>query len=156
MIEPSTDPLVSSIEVSCSQADAFELWTSRPSSWWPMRDHTTFGEDAVAVVIEPGTGGRLYETNSAGSQREWGRVTSWDPPRSLAFTWHIYGAANEATDVEVSFETVSDERTLVRIVHTGWERLGKRATELRAGNEAGWRDLLQAFESAVNRHADGR
>lgn len=152
--QPSLEPLIHSVEVNCSQVAAFDLWTRKPSSWWPMEDHTTFGLDAAAVIIEPGVSGRIYERNTSGSQRDWGRITGWNPPASLSFTWHIYGTASEATDVEISFESIGNERTLVRVVHSGWERLKERGAELRLGNKTGWTDLLAAYSTAINRQPD--
>lgn len=154
MIQPSLEPLVHSVEVTCSQAEAFDLWTAKPSTWWPMKDHTRFGSDTSAVVIEPGVKGRLYEQNNSGSQRDWGRISVWNPPANLAFTWHIYGDASEATDVEVSFERLDSKRTRVQIVHSGWERLTGRVVELRIGNKTGWTDLLAAFSTAIIRQSD--
>ncbi len=119
-----------------------------------MKDHSTFGEDATAVIIEPVINGRIYERSTSGSQRDWGRITGWDPPSCLAFTWHIYGEASEATDVEVSFENISDLRTRVTIVHSGWEKIANRAAQIREGNKAGWTDLLEAFTTAINRQRE--
>lgn len=149
MIQPSLEPLVRFIEVNCSQAAAFDLWVFKPSTWWPMSNHTTFGADATAVVFEPGIKGRIYEQNDAGMQREWGRITDWRPPSSVAFTWHIYGSAEEATDVEVSFKRLDEEHTRVTITHSGWERLAERAAEIRDGNKTGWTDLLAAFSTVI-------
>lgn len=144
------EPLVYSIEVRCSQSRAFDTWVSRPVTWWPLKDHSTFGAEAAAVVIEPGVGGRIYERNHNGAERDWGRITGWDPPASLGFTWHIYGGPHEATDVEVSFDQIDSARTRVIVTHSGWERLTERAAELRNGNRAGWTALLNAFSRAIN------
>ncbi len=154
MIEPSLEPLIHAVEVNCSQADAFDLWVVKPSTWWPMKNHTTFGSEAAAVVIEPGVNGRIYERSTSGSQRDWGCIIAWNPPASIAFTWHIYGSASEATDVEVTFEPLESGRTQVQVVHSGWERLAERAEELRTGNRAGWTDLLAAYSTAINRQPD--
>ncbi len=151
MNQASIKPIVNSVEVRCSPAAAFDKWVFRPGTWWPLIDHSTFGAQAAAVVIEPGLGGRIYERNHEGDERDWGRITGWDPPTTLRFTWHIYGGPHEATDVAVSFDRIVDDLTLVTVVHSGWERLAERVVELRSGNQTGWADLLSAFASAINR-----
>ena len=147
MSQPPLEPLVHSVEVRCLQFTAFNTWVFRPGTWWPLKHHSTFGAQAAAIVIEPGVGGRIYERSHDGEERDWGRITGWDPPTTLGFTWHIYGGPHEATNVVVSFERIDDARTRVTVTHSGWERLAERAEELRAGNRAGWTALLDAFSS---------
>ena len=100
------------------------------------------------MVFEPRAGGRIYERGPDGAEHEWGEVTAWEPPRRLAYLWHIYGERAEATDVEVTFAAAA-EGTAVRIVHGGFERLGARGEELRRRNRQGWAGLLAHFERAV-------
>ena len=58
------------------------------------------------LAFEPGPGGRLIETYEDGSVFEIGRVTEWDPPNRLAFTWRQASFAPEmGTQVFVSFES---------------------------------------------------
>ncbi len=121
-----------------------------------MNEHTTFGQDAIAIVIEPGINGKIYELNTSGMMQDWGQITGWDPPSGMAFAWHIYGTADEATDVTVSFDRVEEDRTRVTIVHSGWERLADRAQQLREGNQVGWTHLLEAFSTAINRQFSNR
>lgn len=151
MNQPPLEPLVHSVEVRCSPSKAFDTWVFRPGTWWPLKDHSTFGAEAAAVLIEPGIGGRIYERNRKGDERDWGRITGWEPPSTLGFTWHIYGGPHEATNVEVTFEQIDESRTRVTVVHSGWERLAERAAELRNGNRVGWTALLTAFSAAFDR-----
>lgn len=143
-------PLVNSVTVRRDQATAFDLWVRRPSTWWPVKGHSKFGEAVTAVVIEPHVDGRIYERSIHGETRDWGRITAWDPPRSMSFTWHIYGEPEDATDVEVTFEDTGQGETKVTLVHSGWERLGDRAVALRRANITGWTTVLNAFSSAAN------
>ncbi|MDQ6750453.1 MAG: SRPBCC domain-containing protein [Actinomycetota bacterium] len=75
----------------------------------------------------------------------WGEVLAWEPPRRLAYLWHIYGDRADATEVENSF-VEEGAGTTVRIVHRGWDRLGPRGPGLRARNQHGWTGLTGAYE----------
>ena len=81
----------------------------------------------------------------------WGRVTSWDPPYGLAYTWRLGRGPADATDVQVRFVPVGDRRTRVEIEHRGWERLGAAGDPWRARNVAGWETLLPHFVDAIDR-----
>lgn len=54
-------PVVKSLVVARSQADAFRLYTDEISMWWPKHLHS-LGETKVAsVVLEQRSGGRIFE-----------------------------------------------------------------------------------------------
>jgi uncharacterized protein YndB with AHSA1/START domain len=83
---------------------------------------------------------RIYEIADDGSEHAWGTVVSWDPPSGLSFTWHPGREVSTAQHVELSFEPAA-EGTTVRLVHSGWEKLGKDAEHARPGYDIGW-DLV--------------
>jgi len=141
-------PITFAFELACSAEHAFAVWTSRITSWWPA-DHTVSG-DPAAVVLEGGIGGRLYERARDGTEFEWGRVTAWDPPHELAYTWHLKRDPTDATHVRVRFDPVAEGRTRVEIEQHGWEHLGSEAGALRARNVAGWETLLPHFVRALD------
>ena len=118
-----TAPLQMSFAVACPADHAFDVWTSRISMWWPP-DHTMSG-DPETVVIEGHVGGRIFERARDGAEHEWGVVTAWDPPRALAFTWHLGRVADDATEVAVNFVSADGAHTRVTIEHSGWERLAE-------------------------------
>ena len=78
-------PLELSFDVACPPEHAFAVWTERISTWWPG-DHSVAGG---AVVLEPHVGGRIYERTEDGTEIAWGEVTVWEPPRRLAYLWHL-------------------------------------------------------------------
>jgi uncharacterized protein YndB with AHSA1/START domain len=143
-----TEPLSFSFEIGCPQAKAFELWTSRTSTWWPT-DHSVSGEADLDVVFEGRVGGRVYERTRSGTEHEWGTVTRWDPPTRVAYTWHLRADRADATDVEVRFVADGEDRTRVEIDHRGWERLGAAADAGREGNRRGWEGVLPHFIGAI-------
>ena len=123
-------PIAIAFELACSAEHAFAVWTSRIASWWPA-DHTVSG-DPAAVVLEGGIGGRLYERARDGTEFEWGRVTAWDPPHELAYTWHLKRGPTDATHVRVRFVPRGGRGwTRVEIEQHGWEHLGSAAGALR-------------------------
>jgi uncharacterized protein YndB with AHSA1/START domain len=142
-------PLRLSFEVACPPAHAFEVWTSRISLWWPA-DHTATGEEGLSVIMEPGTGGRLYQRAPDGTEIDWGEVTTWEPPARLGYLWYLRRDRVDATDVMISFRDLGGGVTCVEIEHTGWERLGGDATLWRERNEQGWSTLLPHFLTAID------
>jgi hypothetical protein len=59
------EPLRLSFEVVCPVEHAFEIWTARTSSWWPVT-HTVTGERGLEVVFEAREGGRIFERTPSG------------------------------------------------------------------------------------------
>jgi uncharacterized protein YndB with AHSA1/START domain len=143
-----TEPLRFAVDLDCSPAHAFAVWTSGIGTWWPA-DHTVTGEAGLRVELEGRVGGRVYERTAGGEEHDWGEVTAWEPPSRLAYRWFLRTDRADATDVEICFSSVDGDRTRVEIVHTGWERLGARGPAWRERNTAGWTTLLPHFRAAV-------
>jgi uncharacterized protein YndB with AHSA1/START domain len=110
------------IVVRCSIGRAFEVFTAGIDSWWPRESHSVSTSDCVAVALEPRAGGRVFETARDGSEHEWGRVTTWEPPSLLAFTWHPGRDASTAGEVIVRFAAI-DAGTRVTLEHRGFEKM---------------------------------
>ncbi len=140
-------PLRLSFEVACPAPRAFEVWTSEISRWWPS-DHTVTGEGGLDVVLETRLGGRIFERTVSGAEHDWGEVTAWDPPRRLAYLWHLRRDRADATEVEITFAAIGERSTRVDIEHRGWERLGAHGPDWREANEGGWTSLLPHYAAA--------
>ena len=138
-----------SVEVACAAEHAFTTWTARFGLWWP-RAHTVSADPAAEVILEPAVGGRIFERTPDGREIDWGEVTGWEPPRRLAYLWHIRRDRSDATDVEISFVPLAGDRSRIDIVHSGWERLGAEAEPWRDANAGGWRGLLPHFIGALD------
>lgn len=145
-----TEPLHLAFEVSCPPAHAFMAWTAGIAAWWPS-DHSVSGERGLRVVLEEGVGGRIFERTPSGVEHEWGRVTAWEPPTRLAYTWHLHFAPEDATDVVIRFVDAGDDRTRVEIEHGGWDRLGEQAASRREGNRQGWGSVWPYYAEAIER-----
>ena len=116
---------------------------------YQLHDHTVSAEDDLTVVLEPRSGGRIFERRSSGIEHDWGEVTIWEPPTRLGYTWHLNRDRSDATEVEIRFLPRGDEVTIVEIEHRGWERLGADGEPWRDRNRGGWATLLPHFVAAT-------
>jgi hypothetical protein len=142
------EPIRLSFEVDGPADHAFEVWTGRIDQWWPA-DHTVSGEDDATVVLEPRSGGRIFERTATGTEHDWGEVTIWEPPTRLGYLWHIRRDRADATEVQIQFIDSGTATTRVEIEHRGWEALGAEGESWRDRNHGGWATLLPHFVEAV-------
>ncbi len=115
-----TSKVFVSLRVRASPERAFEVFTQDIARWWaPNPAFRTTPSRPGALDFEGGT--RLIETLSDGKIFEIGRVTAWEPPHRLAFTWRQASFPPDLiTSVEVTFEAVGDQ-TRVSVIHTGFD-----------------------------------
>jgi hypothetical protein len=149
-----SEPLRMSFDVNCPVDHAFDVWTSRTSTWWPP-SHTVTGEQGLQVVFEGRPGGRIFERTAMGREVEWGEVTVWEPPRRLCYLWHIRTDRADATEVEIRFSRRGETATRIDIEHRGWERLGARGPSWRDANKSGWNGVLPHFVAVLSGVATG-
>jgi uncharacterized protein YndB with AHSA1/START domain len=131
------------VTVSASLEHAFNVFTEGIATWWPLGKYSVKEELADDVVFEARLGGRVYE-RWEGGEENWGEVLAWEPPRRIVFSWHPGRDSKESTEIEVRFSEDGDA-TKVELEHRGWERLGDRAKEARAGYDSGWTGVLERY-----------
>ena len=131
-------PIRREILVSTAPDRAFALFTAHIGRWWPLRDFSVFGADAL-VAFE---GDRLVE-RSGSEVSVWAEVLEWDPPTTLRLRWHPGRDATRATDVSVTF-AAHDDGTMVTLVHDGWERVEDPAAAAEEYGH-GWPAVLRTF-----------
>ncbi|MEJ1965906.1 MAG: SRPBCC domain-containing protein [Gammaproteobacteria bacterium] len=124
---PSGDQVRVTIAVAVPPEVAFEIFTSEIDRWWRKGPKYRDPEMSGGFIrLEPGIGGRLFESvGSDGDERvfEVGRVSVWEPPSRLAFSWRNRTfVPSETTEVEVTFASTSGG-TLVTVLHRGWTNL---------------------------------
>jgi len=116
-----------SVTVAVPPPVAFEIFTSEIDRWW----HRGFkfrhaGSRGGFLRIEPELGGRLFESIDGDTGPvivEVGRVSIWQPPQLLSFTWRNSNfAAHEQTQVHVEFAAAASG-TLVTVTHRGLSSL---------------------------------
>jgi uncharacterized protein YndB with AHSA1/START domain len=136
-------PIVKVIEIDAPCELVFEMFVSNFADWWPRaRFSRTRGSAPQRVVLEAHAGGEIYEVSADGSKLSWGSVTAIDHNRRILMDWHLGRPVN--TVVEVTFETLSADRTRVRLEHSGWEKLEAAGASVeRQGYAGGWDLILQ-------------
>ncbi len=149
------EPILASIFVGASPARAFEVFTRRLDTWWPLSTNSRAadafeGVTAERVEFEEHVGGRVLEHLSDGQVLPWGEVLVWEPPRRFVLAWKPNSSPRPPTELEVRF-TPQGDGTFVELEHRGWERLGEIAEEARASYGSGWITTLELFGSAIER-----
>ena len=134
-------PIRRQVVVPAGAEVAFAVFTDEIGTWWPVGDgHSVFGAGASVGLRER----EVVETAPDGQQALWGTILDWEPPRRLRMSWHPGRGPERATEVEVRFEPVGGDRTLVTLEHRGWERLDDpRGT--RANYNQGWPNVLGRY-----------
>ena len=140
----SIEPVRKTVTVPAAPPRAFDLFTKHIGEWWPLATHSVGTDQAAGVTFGEGPGGQIAETLTDGTTSVWGTVTDWEPPHRVAFTWHAGTPAAEATRVEVTFTEDAPGRTVVLLVHSGWEQRPDAASA-REGYNTGWDQVIGRF-----------
>ena len=134
--EAVTESIRKTVLVDFTPRDAFDLFTARIASWWPVRTHSYGGDGVTDVVVEPFVGGRVYEVTDAGEQ-DWAKVLAWEPPGRLLLDWQIGEASG--TEVEVTFQPEGPGSRVVL------EHRGFGGSDPRERYSGGWDVVLGTF-----------
>lgn len=143
------------VSVQAPPAVAWQVFTEKMGTWWPLAVYKIGKANAVDAVIEQYVGGRWYERGDDGSMCQWGSVLAWEPPSRLVLSWDI-GAdfqydPNLKTEIEVRFTADGSNRTRVELEHRHLDRYGARRDEMRRiyDTEGDWGRLLEAFANVA-------
>ena len=119
-----TSRVLVALRVKATPERAFEAFVAEIGAWWrPNGLFQTTPREPGRLAFEPGAGGRLTETLASGKVFEIGRITAWDPPSRLGFSYRQANFPPDLqTDVEVRFEPVGEE-TRVSVEHRGFDRV---------------------------------
>jgi hypothetical protein len=136
------------IDLRCSADHAFTMFTARMTDWWPLATHS-FGagmddHEAVACVLEPHVGGRLYEVLDDGRAFDWGRVVVFAPGELVAFDWNPSLERRPYTRVEVRFTATGRDSCRVELTHRGFEAWAQPSAA-RDSYDEGWGHSLALF-----------
>ena len=135
---------------------AFKVFTEQFDRIKP-REHNMLDVEIAESVLEPRAGGRVYDRGVDGSECQWGRVLSFEPPERIVFTWDISPHwrletdLGRASEVEVRFVAETPQRTRVVLEHRHLDRHGTGWEGLREGvrGEQGWPLYLGRFRDVM-------
>ena len=134
-----------SIKVERPPDTSFKVFCEEIGQWWPKGP--SFGSKPLAdMVIERRVGGRFFERYEDGTEYEIGRITAYQPPSLVAFTWRA-PSWKVATQVEVRF-SAEGEGTRVELDHSGWEQ-EPAAREAHKSYDGGWDFMLGHYTRQV-------
>ena len=94
-----TEAIRKTVLVDFTPEEAFELFTARIATWWPVSTHSYGGDEVKDVVFELEVGGRVYEVTDDGEQ-DWARVARAGSRRHRLLLEWLIGEAS-GTEVEV-------------------------------------------------------
>lgn len=119
-----TSKVYVALRVKATRERAFDAFVREIGAWWkPNGLFQTTPRAPGVLAFEAGEGGRLTETLASGKVFEIGRITVWEPPARLVFTWRQANFPPDLhTEVEVRFETVGEE-TRVSVEHRGFDQV---------------------------------
>ncbi len=137
-----------SIWVKRPPQTAFRVFCDEIGKWWPLKQGFSFGGDrAQDIFLEGRVGGRFFERFTDGAEFEVGRVTTYQPPSVVAFTWKA-PEWEAPTSVEVRF-VAEGAGTRVEIEHGGWEQAPTMQKQAK-GYDDGWVIVLQQYQSRAD------
>jgi uncharacterized protein YndB with AHSA1/START domain len=119
-----TSKVYVALRVAATPERAFAAFVEEIGAWWrPNRLFQTTPRAPGRLAFEPGEGGRLTETLANGKVFEIGRITAWEPPSRLVFSYRQANFPLELhTEVEVRFDMVGEE-TRVSVEHRGFDQV---------------------------------
>jgi uncharacterized protein YndB with AHSA1/START domain len=134
-----------SIYIERPRETVFDAFCNEIGSWWPIKQGFAFGgKRTTNILLVARLGGRFFEQLSDGSELEVGRVTAYDPPALVAFSWRA-PAWEGATQVRALFSS-DGAGTRVDLEHSGWEQ-GPAMSADAKDYEQGWEFILGLFRS---------
>ena len=141
------------VVVDLPQEQAF--WAFADLDRIKPREHNLLAVPIAETVLERRAGGDVYDRGVDGSICRWGRVLTFDPYDTIAFTWDIGPDWQVATDlrrtseVEVTFVAESEHQTRVRLAHRHIENHGPGWESVRDGVDApeGWALYLARYQA---------
>ena len=107
--------------------------------WAALTEPERLREWLAEATVVPGPGGSITLDFGADGGTEGGRITAWEPPRTLAYEWNFVGEDPSFVRFELSVEDAGSATRLV-LEHT---RLEKAAG---TGYGAGWHAHLDQLE----------
>lgn len=129
-----------SIWVGRSPETSFKVFCEDIGQWWPGGFS---GKDSKLSLARE-VGGRFLEHRADGTEYEIGRITAYQPPSLVAFTWRA-PSWEVTTQVEIRFNAEAGG-TRVELEHSGWEQSDK-TRDARNNYNSGWEKILGHYQA---------
>ena len=71
----SIAPVTKTLDLDCPIEHAFDVFTRRLATWWPLVTHSCFANPAARVEFESWPGGQVWEVTPTGERAPWGTIT---------------------------------------------------------------------------------
>ena len=156
MTTQSIAPVVHERTVKAPVDTCFRVFVDGFGTWWPPEHHIGENREITAFTIEPFAGGRCFDTDTEGTECQWGTVLAYEPPAKLVLAWHIQGDWQidldpaKQSEVTITFTDSGDGTTAVRLEHARFEH--HDLPEGVAGpvaSEGGWPYIVGRFVDRV-------
>ncbi|MGV7222126.1 MAG: SRPBCC domain-containing protein [Nitrospinales bacterium] len=149
------EPIITTIQVPCSQENAFKIFVYDMGSWWPLDKRSISmhkGKPAKALNVEATLGGKIIETGYNDRKHLWGTFKTFDPYESVSMNFHMGMPPEKASLVEVQFTSLAAEQTRVQLTQSNWEAFGNLAEMMRGGYGSSWVIIFEdAYKSACSK-----
>ena len=134
------------VTVPLEPAQAFDTFVQQMDVWWPRQGVFPYSFAPAStrplhIRFEPRMGGRYYETFMDKSEFVIGRITIFQPPSLLSYTWQDPTWPGETT-IQLRFN-VEEDGTGVTYEQDGFSAAG--VPELAAYYQIGCRQTLSAY-----------
>ena len=142
-----TTPIRKSVEVPLSAEKAFDLFTTRMDTWWPLEQKgVAIGRGlppSKEIRVEPREGGTVTEMMEGDEEALWGTILTWEPGARFRMTWCPGRSADMPTEVDVTFTELGNG-CRVELTHSGFDAY-ENGGEVKAMYNDGWAHLVQSL-----------
>lgn len=128
-----------SIWVARSPEISFKVFCEDIGEWWPGGFS---GKDSKLSLARE-VGGRFIETRADGTEYEIGRVTAYQPPSIVAFSWRA-PSWDVITQVEIRFIAEAGG-TRIALEHRGFEQ-SEKTRDAQKNYDSGWETILGHYQ----------
>ena len=135
------EPIVLSVDLPASPAQAYAAFIVQFAEWWPVATHSLSRQAATRCRFDAAVGGAVEEKAPDGRRHVWGTVETIETDRRVRFTWHPGREPESAQWIDVVFEPI-EAGSRVTLTHGGWEALGEIAPILRREYFSGWQNVF--------------
>ena len=152
------EPLVKTIEVPCSQKNAFDIFLTQMGTWWPLGKFTVSamaGKPAKGIRVDPRVGGEIVEIGGDGEEVVWGIIRTFEPHARVSMDFHIPRPGDVVTTrplLALEFMSLGPTQTRVTLTQSNWEALGDMGAPVRGGYTGGW---VMIFDGAYRAACGG-